>query len=87
MHAQEQLYYGRLSDDENMLDAIMEMGHAVKRWNPAILATDEDSTARKVRRFLCRAAHLLSPTRQQLWCNGKLHTSEAGALHDPFFPA
>lgn len=42
------LYYGRLDDDGPILEQMLDAATSVRRWNPAVLAGDDESSATKV---------------------------------------
>ena len=37
------MYYGRINDDEPLLPSIMDLVTSVRRWNPLVLGTGDDS--------------------------------------------
>jgi hypothetical protein len=49
---QEHIYFGRMDDEQSVVESLLEMHQSVRRWNPRILALDEDADAdsQKVRR-------------------------------------
>lgn len=49
---QEHIYFGRLDDEQSVVESLLEMHQSVRRWNPRVLSVEESSegdSAQKVR--------------------------------------
>lgn len=42
---QEHIYFGRLDDEQSVVESLLDMHQSVRRWNPRILALDEGADA------------------------------------------
>eukprot|EP00878_Enallax_costatus_P030698 GHUV01033475.1.p1 GENE.GHUV01033475.1~~GHUV01033475.1.p1 ORF type:complete len:1023 (+),score=330.57 GHUV01033475.1:219-3287(+) len=42
---QEHIYFGRIDDEQSVLESVMELMLSVGRWNPRVLGMDDDSDA------------------------------------------
>jgi hypothetical protein len=40
---QEHIYFGRLDDEQSVVESLLEMHQSVKRWNPRVLAVEDSS--------------------------------------------
>lgn len=47
------MYYGRLSDGDNVLDYLLEQHDAMSRWNPAILSDSDTKQTVCMRVYAC----------------------------------
>lgn len=47
---QEHIYFGRMDDEQSVVESLLDMSQSVRRWNPRILALDgnADAEAQKV---------------------------------------
>lgn len=45
---QEHVYHGRIDDEQEVIESIMELMVSVGRWNPGILAMEDDAESHKV---------------------------------------
>jgi hypothetical protein len=42
---QEHIYFGRLDDEQSVLESLLELGQSVRRWNPRVLGGSGDDPA------------------------------------------
>lgn len=47
---QEHIYFGRLDDEQSVVESLLEMHQSVRRWNPRVLAVGDSDDASDVQK-------------------------------------